>query len=193
MAGMPVGPLSLQDEVAIDLGYKVIQQTKKDLGEQHVEPATDYIITKMYEADRLGRKNGKGFYVYEGREKRLWEDLEQFAENGYLEEQPDVREVMDRLLYTQAIEAARCFAEGVVDDPRQADLGSIFGWGFPPYSGGVISFIDNQVGVKAFVQRADELAESYGSRFEVPKMLRDMAKAGETFYGRFADDVKIAA
>ena len=194
MAGMPVGPLSLQDEVAIDLGYKVIQQTKKDLGEQHVEPATDRIITAMYEADRLGRKNGKGFYVYEGREKHLWEGLDQFApDGGWLDEQPAPREVMDRLLYAQAVEAARCFAEGVISDPRQADLGSIFGWGFPPYTGGVVSFIDNQVGVAAFVARADELATAYGSRFEVPSMLRDMAASGETFYGRWMGEAKKAA
>ena len=195
MAGMPVGPLSLQDEVAIDLGYKVLQQTKKDLGAQHVEPATDRIITTLFEEGRMGRKSGKGFYVYEGRNKRLAHDLDRFADNGVLEgdELPEPREVMDRILYTQAIEAARCFAEGVISDPRQADLGSIFGWGFPPFTGGVVSFIDNQVGVAAFVARADELAEAHGSRFEVPKMLRDMAASGETFYGQWAGQSKKAA
>ena len=193
MAGMPVGPLSLQDEVAIDLAYKVMQQSKQDLGEQYVAGKTDPIIERMMELERYGRKNEKGFYVYEGRNKRLWEELDQFAVDGILDEQPPVEDVQDRILYTQAIEAARCFAEGVIDDPRQADLGSIFGWGFPPYTGGVVSFIDNQVGPKAFVERADELARQYGPQFEVPKQLREMAEAGETYYGRFMGSRKKAA
>jgi len=195
MAGMPVGPLSLQDEVAIDLAYKVMVQSKKDLGSQYNGGNAEPIITTMFEAERLGRKNGKGFYVYEGRDKSLWHELDQFAKDGVLEgdDLPDPRDVMDRILYTQAIEAARCFAEGVIDDPRQADLGSIFGWGFPPYTGGVISFIDNQVGVSAFVERADELAKHYGPAFEVPQALRDMAASGETFYGRWMGTAKKAA
>jgi len=130
MAGMPVGPLSLQDEVAIDLAYKVMQQTKADLGSQYDGGKIEPIITKMYESDRLGRKNEKGFYVYKGREKHLWPELGQFAENGILEEQPNVQDVKDRIMYAQAIEAARTMAEGIVHDPREADLGSIFGWGF---------------------------------------------------------------
>jgi 3-hydroxyacyl-CoA dehydrogenase/enoyl-CoA hydratase/3-hydroxybutyryl-CoA epimerase len=193
MAGMPVGPLSLQDEVAIDLAYKVMQQSKADLGSQYVAGATDPIIETMMEKERYGRKNGKGFYVYDGRNKKLWEDLGQFAVNGILEEQPPVQDVKDRILYTQAIEAARCFAEGVIDDPRQADLGSIFGWGFAPFTGGVISFIDNQVGPANFVARADELAKQYGPQFEVPQQLRDMAKSGETYYGRWMGAAKKAA
>jgi len=139
MAGMPVGPLSLQDEVAIDLGYKIMQQTKHDLGSQYVEGKGDKIIEGMYNAERYGRKNGKGFYVYEGREKHLWPELGQFAENGFQDPQPDVQDVKDRIMYTQAIEAARLMAEGIVHDPREADLGSIFGWGFAPFTGGAIT------------------------------------------------------
>ena len=87
-------------------------------------------------------------------------------------------------MYAQAIEAARTMAEGIVHDPREADLGSIFGWGFAPFTGGAISFIDT-IGAKKFVARADALLESYGPQFEVPKLLREMAKSGETFYGKF--------
>ena len=184
MAGMPVGPLSLQDEVAIDLAYKVMTQTKNDLGSQYVEGKGDVIIEAMNKAERFGRKNGKGFYVYEGREKHLWEELGQFAVNGLQDPQPNVADVKDRLMYAQAIEAARTMAEGIVHDPREADLGSIFGWGFAPFTGGAISFIDT-IGAKTFVARADELLESYGPQFEVPKLLREMAKTGETFYGKF--------
>jgi len=185
MAGMPVGPLSLQDEVAIDLAYKVMTQTKNDLGSQYVEGKGDVIIDKMYNSERYGRKNGKGFYVYEGREKHLWPELGQFAVGGLQDPQPNVGDIKDRLMYAQAIEAARCFDEKIIHDPREADLGSIFGWGFAPFTGGAISFIDT-IGAKAFVARADELLESYGPQFEVPKLLREMAKSGETFYGKFS-------
>ena len=185
MAGMPVGPLSLQDEVAIDLAYKVMQQTKADLGSQYDGGKIEPIITKMYESDRLGRKNEKGFYVYKGREKHLWPELGQFAENGILEEQPNVQDVKDRIMYAQAIEAARTMAEGIVHDPREADLGSIFGWGFAPFTGGAISFIDT-IGAKRFIKRADELVKVYGPQFEVPKLLREMAESGETFYSKFS-------
>lgn len=184
MAGMPVGPLSLQDEVAIDLAYKVMTQTKQDLGSQYVVGKGDAIIDTMYNAERYGRKNGKGFYVYEGREKHLWPELGQFAVDGLQEPQPDVQEVKDRVMYAQAIEAARTMAEEIIHDPREADLGSIFGWGFAPFTGGAISFIDT-IGAKDFVARADELAKAYGPQFEVPKLLREMVKSGETFYSKF--------
>ncbi|MEP3889047.1 MAG: 3-hydroxyacyl-CoA dehydrogenase NAD-binding domain-containing protein [Hellea sp.] len=191
MAGMPVGPLSLQDEVAIDLAYKVMAQTKHDLGSQYVEGKGDVIIDAMFNADRYGRKNGKGFYVYEGREKHLWPELGQFAVDGLQDPQPNVQDLKDRLMYAQAIEAARTMAEGIVHDPREADLGSIFGWGFAPFTGGAISFIDT-IGAKRFVKRADELLEAYGPQFEVPKLLREMAKSGETFYGKFGRTDKAA-
>lgn len=192
MAGMPVGPLSLQDEVAIDLAYKVLQQTKKDLGSQYEAGKIEPIIETMYGAERLGRKNSKGFYVYEGREKHLWPELGQFAVDGLQDPQPDVAEVKDRLMYAQAIEAARTMAEGIVHDPREADLGSIFGWGFAPFTGGAISFIDT-IGADKFCARADELATAHGPQFEVPSLLRDMAKSGETFYGKFGRKDKKAA
>ncbi len=184
MAGMPVGPLSLQDEVAIDLAYKVMAQTKKDLGSQYTVGKMDPIVDGMYNAERYGRKNGKGFYVYNGREKHLWPELGQFAVDGLQDPQPNVADVKDRIMYTQAIEAARTMAEGIVHDPREADLGSIFGWGFAPFTGGAISFIDT-IGAKHFVKRADELCKAYGPQFEVPKLLREMATSGETFYGKF--------
>ena len=196
MAGMPVGPLSLQDEVALDLGVKLIKQTKLDLGDDYKPSPTEPILFKMVEEyERFGRKNGKGFYDYpaeKGQPKRLWPELEQFAPGGkYAEEQPSADEIKDRILYTQALEAARCMEEGIVQDPREADVGSILGWGFAPYTGGALSFIDT-VGAKAFVTRADELAKAYGEQFAVPALLREMGKKGETFYGRFGKDAVAA-
>jgi len=187
-AGMPVGPLSLQDEVAIDLGHKILLQTKKDLGEAYVPGPTDAILSRMMELGRHGRKNAKGFYDYpaDGK-KRLWPELRQFALNGALpdDQQPSVALIKDRVLYAQAIEAARTVQEKIVTDPREADVGSILGWGFAPYTGGVLSFIDT-IGAEAFVKRASQLARAHGEPFKVPKILRDMAKDGSTFYGRAA-------
>ncbi len=185
MAGMPVGPLSLQDEVAIDLAYKILSQTRADMGNRYTPGKIDPIINAMIEKhDRQGRKNQKGFYDYKGREKSLWPELGQFAVNGILPNQPSAEEIKDRILYAQAIEAARTMAEGIISDPREADLGSIFGWGFAPYTGGAISFID-MVGAAKFVARADKLRDVYGDQFEVPQLLRDLASSGETLYEKF--------
>lgn len=192
MAGMPMGAMELMDMTAIDLAWKIQEQTKKDLGEAYTPSKSDPIITTMYEAGRYGRKTGKGFYDYgEDRSKTLWPELNQFAVDGLKSIQPDVQEVKDRILYAQAIEAARCMEEGVVKDPREADVGSILAWGFAPYTGGVLSFIDT-IGARAFVEKADQMAEAFGDPFKVPDLLRDMASKGETFYGRFGGKTKAA-
>jgi 3-hydroxyacyl-CoA dehydrogenase / enoyl-CoA hydratase / 3-hydroxybutyryl-CoA epimerase len=92
-----------------------------------------------------------------------------------------------RLLFRQAVEVARCWEEGVIDDPREADVGAILAWGFAPWTGGPITYID-QYGLKAFVEQADAYAAKYGDRFSPPQLLRDMAAKGETFYGKFAPE-----
>jgi len=186
MAGMPVGPLSLQDEVAIDLGYKIIKQTEADLGADAIKGPTAPILRSMIENhDRKGRKNSKGFYDYDGREKSLWPGLSEFAPaTGLQDPQPSPAFIKDRILVSMALEAARCMGEGIVTDPREADVGSILGWGFAPYTGGVLSYIDT-MGATEFVALADKLAVNYGDAYQVPELLRDMAKSNETFYGRF--------
>ncbi len=186
MAGMPVGPLSLQDEVAIDLAYKILKQTEEDLGPEAIKGPTAPIIRSMIENhDRKGRKNSKGFYDYDGREKSLWPGLSEFAPaSGLQDPQPSPAYIKDRILVAMALEAARCMEEGIVTDPREADVGSILGWGFAPYTGGVLSYIDT-MGAADFVKRADELAATSGDAYLVPDLLREMAKNNETFYGRF--------
>ena len=180
-AGMPVGPLAVTDEVTLELSHHVMTQTKKALGDAYVASAADDVIGKFVEdLDRKGKRFGKGFYDYpEGEKKRLWPDLaEHYPLAG---EQPDPEEVRQRILYVQAIETVRCLDEGVLTHPADADIGSIFGWGYPPYTGGTISFIETE-GLEHFVEEADRLAKTYGERFSVPQSLRSMAEKGETFY-----------
>jgi len=180
-AGMPVGPLAVTDEVSLELSFHVGQQTKKDLGDQYVGSPADDIIRKFVEdLDRKGKRFGKGFYDYpESGRKHLWPGLaEQFP---IAAEQPAASEVKTRILYAQAIETVRCLDEGVVTHAEDADIGSVFGWGFPPYTGGTISYIETE-GLAEFVAEADRLASAYGPRFAVPASLRALAERGGSFY-----------
>ena len=202
MTGMPRGPLEMHDDVALDLSYKIGKQTRADLGDKYVPNPGEDIVATMVEGGRFGRKNGMGFYDYpaeKGTPKTLWKGLSELAPTTKTDgfgESPDalanVEALKTRLLYRQAVEVARCWEEGVIDDPREADLGAILGWGFAPWTGGPITLID-QTGLKAFVAKADELAAAHGDRFKVPQLLRDMAAKGETFYGNFEGKQKAAA
>ena len=193
MTGMPRGPLEMHDDVALDLSVKIAKQTAEDLGDAYVPLAGAEIVRKMVEdLGRYGRKNGKGFYDYDQKPKVIWAGLAELAPIKVDELSPaEVEDQKQRLLYRQAIEVARCWEEGVIDDPREADVGAILAWGFAPWTGGPITFID-QTGLKAFVAKADDYAARYGDRFQVPQLLRDMAAKDETFYGRFAPEKKAA-
>jgi 3-hydroxyacyl-CoA dehydrogenase/enoyl-CoA hydratase/3-hydroxybutyryl-CoA epimerase len=192
MAGMPVGPLAVGDEVALDLSYKVGMATRKALGDKYVPSPADGFVEKMVvDLERFGRKNKKGNYVYpeDGGKKYLWPGLQEHF--PLADEQPTVEEVKSRYMVRQAVEAARCFEEGVLIDASSGDIGAIFGWGFAPFTGGPFSFIDTY-GVAEFVAEADRLAQAYGARFTPPQLLRDMAAAGETFYAKGDTRGKIA-
>lgn len=185
MAGMPVGPLSLNDEVAVDLSYKIFKASIADLGPQSVDPRHMELVTKLIEDGRLGRKSAKGFYDYPPKpaKKHLWSGLKDL----YPQQKPedvDVKVLKERLLVTIALEAARTVEEGIVTDPREADVGSILGFGFAPYTGGTLSYIDG-MGVKTFVALCEKLAGKYGDHFKPTPLLLDMAAKGEAFYGRF--------
>jgi 3-hydroxyacyl-CoA dehydrogenase/enoyl-CoA hydratase/3-hydroxybutyryl-CoA epimerase len=184
MAGMPVGPLSLNDEVAVDLALKIVKATKAQVGEGAVNPAQEKLLVAMVEQHgRLGRKNRRGFYDYpESGQKRLWPGLKDLA-TPLDPDTLDVQELKDRFLVAQALEAARVYGEGVVTDPREADVGSILGFGFAPYTGGVLSYIDG-MGAKRFVALARKLEAKHGKRFTPPKILLDMAETAGTFYRR---------
>src|SRR6516164_6944979 len=187
MAGMPVGPLSLTDEVAVDLAWKILKATEADLGGAAVDPKQKTLLAEMVEKrSRYGRKNGKGFYDYpQNAAKRLWSGLADLQPSKRNVDDIDIAVLKRRLLGIQALESARCIEERVVTDVREADVGSILGFGFAPFTGGTISYIDG-MGVKNFVQMCNDLAKAYGERFKPSKLLIDMANKGETFYGRFA-------
>ena len=195
-AGMPVGPLSLNDEVAIDLSWKIMDQARKDAeaaGKKYQGSGTEDILELMVKKlERFGRKNGKGFYDYpaDGK-KRLWPDLQiHFPADPKLlygegeEKRAKEDEIKKRLLYVQAVDTVRCLESKVLTNPQDGDVGSIMGLGFAPQTGGAISLID-QVGVKQFVAECNALARKYGPQFKVPKLLRDMAAKGESFYGNY--------
>ncbi|SCB17845.1 3-hydroxyacyl-CoA dehydrogenase NAD-binding domain-containing protein [Rhizobium multihospitium] len=186
MAGMPVGPLALNDEVAIDLSYKILKATVADLGEKAVDPRHMQLVTGLVEGEgRLGRKNAKGFYDYPPKpaKKSLWPGLRELYPQKKADD-VDVNVLKQRFLVTIALEAARTIEEGIVTDPREADVGSILGFGFAPYTGGALSYIDG-MGVKIFVDLCETLAAAYGPHFQPTALLKDMAAKGETFYGRF--------
>jgi len=179
-AGYPVGPLAVQDETSIELGHKIHVQTIEDIGDEYKPQSAVDVAEKMYELGRLGKKYRKGFYEYpEDGPKKIWSGLaEAFPVS---QTQPDLQLIKDRLMTIQSLDAYRCLEENVLTSPDDGDIGSIFGWGFPPWSGGVFSYIDT-VGIKAFVERCDDFHKRFGERFKVPNSLRERANKNESFY-----------
>ncbi|MFO1330466.1 MAG: 3-hydroxyacyl-CoA dehydrogenase NAD-binding domain-containing protein, partial [Rubrivivax sp.] len=178
-AGMPMPPLALQDEVSLSLGLHVADQTKKDLaaeGKAYVEHPGMGVVRQLCEIGRIGKKAGKGFYDYDADGKHLWPGLKTMF--PVAAEQPPQQELIDRLMFAQANEAARCLDEGVLRSVADGNIGSIFGWGFAPFQGGALQFI-NAMGVPAFVARARELAARHGARFEPAAGLVRRAEAGQ--------------
>lgn len=179
-AGYPVGPLAVQDETSIELGHKIHVQTIEDIGDEYKPQSAVDVAEKMYELGRLGKKYRKGFYEYpEDGPKKIWSGLaEAFPVS---ETQPDLQLIKDRLMTIQSLDAYRCLQENVLTSPEDGDIGSIFGWGFPPWSGGVFSYIDT-IGIKVFVERCDDFHKRFGERFKVPDSLRERANKNESFY-----------
>lgn len=180
-AGMPMPPLALQDEVSLSLGVHVAEQTRKDLaaaGQAYHEHPGERVLRRLCELGRVGKKAGQGFYDWVDGDKSLWPGLG--SHYPVAVEQPAQQEIIDRLMFIQANEAARCLEEGVLRSVADANIGSIFGWGFAPFEGGALQFI-NARGLPAFIARARELATAHGERFAPASLLMGMAERGERF------------
>ena len=175
-AGMPMPPLALIDDISSELFYKVMLQARKDQGAAYrPQPQDAVLVTMVEKLGRIGRKAGKGFHDFDERGARKpWAGLAEHFPRAA--QQPELEEVRRRLMYSQSVEAARCVAEGICT-PRDADVGSLLGWGFPAALGGAISQIDT-VGAAAFVAACDELAQRHGERYMVPQAVRDLAARG---------------
>jgi 3-hydroxyacyl-CoA dehydrogenase/enoyl-CoA hydratase/3-hydroxybutyryl-CoA epimerase len=182
MAGMPVGPLALADEIALDLQWRIMQATKRDLGEKYRDGPIDRILAEMVvKRERFGRKNGKGYYDYpQGAKKRLWPGIADIVKLKNADA-IDFASIKERLLTIQALETARCYEEQVLTDPREADVGAILGFGFAPFTGGPLSWIDT-MGSGVFVKKCKGYAKALGPRFAPTKQLMSMARAGARFY-----------
>ena len=182
-AGMPVGPLAVTDEVNLGLVARIRNQTRKDMAEEGKElppvPADAVIDLMTEQVNRLGRANGGGFYEYpENGKKYLWPDLQKHFPPAKSPLTQD--EMIERMLFAQVIETIRCYEENVVTSVVDANIGSIFGWGFAPFKGGTLQFI-NDYGIQEFEKRAQELVKKYGARFAPPKLLVEMAANNQTF------------
>ena len=178
-AGMPVGPLAIQDEVSLTLSEHVAAETRKALraeGKDLPHSAADEVIDRMiHQFQRHGKAAGAGFYDYpENAKKHLWSGLSHWNKDTDISEQ----EMMDRFLFVQSLDTLRCLEEGVLTSVVDANVGSIFGIGFAPWSGGAIQYL-NQYGLEKALIRANSLEAKYGARFKAPELLKDKIRLGE--------------
>ena len=174
-AGFPVGPLTVLDEIGLKVAYKIRSENKKSLNKRMMDSfdgAWDNILDKMInEFERFGRSNKKGFYNYpENSKKHLWEGFDKYFKT--VKPKVHEKEIIDRLLFSQIIEALHCYEEGVLNSVSEANIGSIYGWGFP--SPGIFEFI-NKYGIKNFVRRSQFLSTSYGKYFDLPPTLNNVS------------------
>ncbi len=190
MAGMPMPPLAISDQVGLGTMHKIALGAQKERGpaksagsSSAAQPIVERLVVG-HGREGANTASRAGFYEYtsDGK-KRIWPGLEN-ALSGLVAKrptQPSVEELKKRYLFAQCVEAARCIEEGVITSPADADVGVVMAVGFPAYTGGPCTFMDNY-GIDAFVAEADRLAKQFGPRFSPPKMLREMAAAGHKFY-----------
>jgi 3-hydroxyacyl-CoA dehydrogenase/enoyl-CoA hydratase/3-hydroxybutyryl-CoA epimerase len=189
-SGYPVGPLQLSDELNMELMLKIAKATADAAereGFDYAEHPGSAVVKRMVELGRPSRLKGAGFYEYDenGARTRVWPGL--VSEFATVDDPVPFQDVKDRMLFAEALETAKCFEEGVLTSAAAANIGSIMGIGFPPNTGGAAQFMtgyetaSGEIGLKAFVARADELAATYGERFRPTSYLRQMAETGESF------------
>ena len=178
-AGMPVGPLAIQDEISLSLSEHISNETRKALETEgktfSYSAANDVIQTMIHEFHRKGKSHGAGFYEYpENGKKYLWDGLKHWSKENEISEQ----EMIDRFLFVQALDTLRCLEEGVLESTIDGNVGSIFGIGFPAWTGGALQFL-NQFGLSKALARSNILESKYGERFKAPNLLIEKAKSSE--------------
>lgn len=189
-AGYPAPVLQLSDELNLELMGKIAKATRDAAerdGSGYVEHPGIAVVQKMLDAGRAGRLRGAGFYDYEdGKRGSIWAGLSELF--PVAKEQPPIQDIRDRMLFAEALETAKTFEEGVITSAAAANIGSIMGIGFPPNTGGAAQFMTGyenkatgEIGLDAFIARAEELAEKYGDRFQPTPWLRDLAASGKGF------------
>jgi 3-hydroxyacyl-CoA dehydrogenase/enoyl-CoA hydratase/3-hydroxybutyryl-CoA epimerase len=184
--GWPVGPFALMDEVGLDVGAHVGEVMREALGERVAPPP---VFQRMLDDRRLGRKGKRGFYLYEEKEgqdkdktkgtKKVDESV--YALLGWSETPVGDEEIVERCWLQMLNETARCMEEGIIENPADVDIGVIFGFGFPPFRGGLLREADRH-GLPWVVEKLDGYAERYGERLRPADLLREMAGRGERFY-----------
>jgi 3-hydroxyacyl-CoA dehydrogenase/enoyl-CoA hydratase/3-hydroxybutyryl-CoA epimerase len=177
--GFPVGPITLLDEVGIDVGAKVAKVMHHHFGERMSPPPS---MAKVLEDGRLGRKNKRGFYTYDGKKKRVDETVYALLPAGSARRPFEARDIQDRLLFAFLNEAALCLEEGILRSPRDGDMGAIYGLGFPPFLGGPFRYLDH-LGARFAVQVLEKLEAQHGARFRPAQVLQDLAREGWAFHG----------
>ena len=176
--GFPVGPVTLLDEVGIDVGAKVAKVMHQHFADRMpLPPSMESVLAE----GRLGRKSKKGFYTYDGRRKRVDESAYALLPAGAGRLAIDAREVQERLLSAFLNESVRCLQEGILRSPRDGDVGAIYGLGFPPFLGGPFRYLD-RLGARFALERVEKLRARHGERFRPAPMLVDMAREGRTFH-----------
>ena len=177
--GFPVGPMTLLDEVGIDVGAKISPILEQELGERFKAPAA---FDKLLADDRKGRKNGKGFYQYGGKSKKKLVDESVYGVLGLTPGNGgEPRALAERCVVQMLNEAVRCLEEGIIASPRDGDIGAIFGIGFPPFLGGPFRYMDS-LGAKHLVETLKRYQDQFGERFAPCDRLVEMAESGSKFY-----------
>ena len=182
-AGYPVGPLAILDEINISLAAHIRNQKRLEFQENgrklHKQSWDKVLSIMINDVKRLGRSDGGGFYEYpESNVKYIWPNLENYfpiSKNVLAK-----REMIDRMIFSQVIETIRCYEEGVLLSVADANVGSVFGWGFPIITGGTLQYV-NDYGLKEFLKRSKTLSKSFGERFSAPELLIEMASQNKKF------------
>jgi len=176
--GFPVGPITLLDEVGIDVGEKVGKILHGAFGGRMAPPAA---LSDVVKAGRLGRKSRKGFYTYDGKEKRVDRTVYDLLPGGRARKRVPAEEIQERIVFQMVNEAIRCLGEGILRSARDGDVGAVFGLGFPPFRGGPFRFVD-AMGTRAFLERMEALRARHGERFEPAPLLVERGRSGEPFH-----------